>query len=195
MSTKPSFQQEIRDLLTNRHIRFEDHSESYKELDFVINFGKSIFHLDVKEKIQKYQTANWPKIMPESEMFILDDLSVRKCLAYAPNSGILIRDNLNNRYYFFSVVDLALMPKTRANRPINKNQSGQKGKWVINLRNGKRFASSEDAIVYLNKFISEMGTILFEALECYGSYVNEKVKDAGIPRKPAHWDIDVNLTK
>ena len=195
MNTKPSFQQEIRDLLTNRHIRFEDHSESYKELDFVIYFSEAIFHLDVKEKIQKYQTANWPKIMPECEMFILDDLSVRKCLAYAPNSGILIRDNLSSRYYFFSVVDLALMPRTRVNRQINKNQHGQKGKWVINLRNGKGFGSSEDAIVYLDRFISEMDLILYNALECYGSYVNEKIKEAGIPRKPAHWDIDVNLTK
>jgi hypothetical protein len=195
MNAKPSFQQEIRDFLTNRCVGFEDHSESYKELDFVINFSGVIFHLDVKEKIQKYQTANWPKTMPESEMFILDDLSVRKCLAYAPNSGILIRDNLNSQYYFFSVVDLALMPKTRVNRQINKNQQGQKGKWVINLRNGIGFSSSEDAIDYLNKFIGEMDTVLFDALECYGSYVNEKVDKAGIPRKPAHWDIDVTLTK
>ena len=89
MNTKPSFQQEIRDLLTNCRIGFEDHSESYKELDFIINFSGAIFHLDVKEKIQKYQTANWPKIVPESEMFILDDLSVRKCLAYAPNRAFL----------------------------------------------------------------------------------------------------------
>ena len=195
MDAKSSFQQEIRDLLTNRHIGFEDHSESYKELDFAINVNGVVFHLDVKEKIQKYQIANWPKIMPESEMFILDDLSARKCLAYAPNSGILIRDNLKNGYYFFSVVDLALMPKTRVNRQINKNQQGQKGKWVINLRNGKRFNSSEDAIAYLGKFIDEMDAILFDALECYGSYVNEKMNEAGIPRKPAHWDIDVNLTK
>jgi hypothetical protein len=195
MNAKPSFQQEIRDLLTNSLIRFEDHSESYKELDFAINFSDVIFHLDVKEKIQKYQTANWPKIMPESEMFILDDLSVRKCLAYAPNSGILIRDNLKDQYYFFSVVDLALMPRTRVNRQINKNQQGQKGKWVINLRNGKRFNSSKEAIVYLNKFISKMDTVLFNALECYGAYVNEKVDEAGIPRKSAHWDVDVKLTK
>jgi hypothetical protein len=195
MNTKPSFQQEIRDLLANRHIRFEDHSESYREFDFVIAFSGAIFHLDVKEKIQKYQTANWPKILPESEMFILDDLSVRKCLAYAPNSGILICDNLNGQYYFFSVVDLALMPRTRVNRPIHKNQQGQKGKWVISLNNGKRFNSSEDAIVYLNRFIGEMDTILFNALECYGSYANEKVNEAGTPRKPAHWDVDVNLTK
>jgi hypothetical protein len=161
----------------------------------VINFGGAILHLDVKEKIQKYHTANRPKIMPESEMFILDDLSVRKCLAYAPNSGILIRDNLKDQYYFFSVVDLALMPRTRVNRQINKKQPGQKGKWVINLRNGKWFKSSEDAIVYLNKFISEMDTVLFNALEYFGSYVNEKVDEAGIPGRPAHWDVDVKLTK
>jgi hypothetical protein len=195
MNAKPSFQQEIRDLLIKSHIRFEDHSESYKELDFVINFSGAIFHLDVKEKIQKYQMDNWPKIMPESEMFILDDLSVRKCLAYAPNSGILIRDNLKNGYYFFSVVDLALMPRTRVNRQINKNQQGQKGKWIINLRNGISFSSSEDAFDYLNKFISEMDIVLFNALGCYGNYVNEKVNQAGIPRRSAHWDVDVKLTK
>lgn len=195
MNAKPSFQQEIRDLLTNSRIRFEDHSESYKELDFAISFNGMIFHLDVKEKIQKYRVANWPKIMPECEMFILDDLSVRKCLAYAPNSGILIRDNLKGQYYFFSLVDLALMPKIRVNRTINKNQRGQKGKWVIDLRNGKRFDSSNDAIAYLNKFVGELDAVLFDGLECYGSYVNEKVNEAGIPRKPGHWDNDVKLTK
>ena len=71
----------------------------------------------------------------------------------------------------------------------------QEIKWIINLRNGKSFGSSEDAIEYLNKFINEMDTVLFNALECHGSYVNEKVNGAGIPRKPAHWDIDVKLTK
>jgi hypothetical protein len=136
MLTTLPFEQELKNHLLKSNIKFEDNSKSYKLLDFTLFLEKK-FHLDVKEKLQKYSVDNWPKVMPERDMFIIDDLAVRKCLAYFPLSGLLIRDKLNSRYIFFSVIDLALMPKKRVYRGIKRNQPDIKGKWIVNLKKRK----------------------------------------------------------
>jgi hypothetical protein len=74
-------------------------------------------------------------------------------LASSPRSGILVRDNFRERYFFFSIVDLSLMPRKRVNRPINKNQPGVKGKWLINLHNGKEAQSLDKAISSIHQYI------------------------------------------
>ena len=130
-----------------------------------------------------------------SDLFILDDLAVRKCLAHAPKSGILIWDNIRERCSFFSVVDLALVPRKRVNRPINRNQPDIKGKWLINLRNGKGTQSLDTAISHIRHYLLDLGTVLFETLECYGNYVDENIEVGGIVRNPSHWDTDVQSTR
>lgn len=197
MTIAISFEQEIKNYFAQENIQFSDGSSSYDQLDFTINdkHGQPVFHLDVKEKRQKYNLMNWPKFAPESDSFILDDLAVRKCLAHAPKSGILVRDNIRERYFFFSVIDLALMPRKRVNRPINKNQPDIKGKWLVNLRNGKEAKSLDEAISHIRHYLRDMDTCLFESLECYGDYAGEKVAVGGIVRKPEHWDKDVQSTR
>jgi hypothetical protein len=128
-------------------------------------------------------------------LFILDDLAVRKCLAHAPQSGILIRDNIRERYFYFSIVDLSLMPRKRVNRPINKNQPDIKGKWLINLCNGKEAQSLDKAISHIRQYLQDLKTVLFEVLECYGNYVDENIDIGGIVRNPSHWDTDVQSTR
>lgn len=107
-------------------------------------------------------------------------------MAHAPKSGILIRDNIRERYFFFSVVDLALVPRKRVNRPINRNQPDIKGKWLINLRNGKETQSLDTAISHIRHYLLDLGTVLFETLECYGNYVDENIEVGGIVRNPSH---------
>src|SRR5688572_25749613 len=132
MTSKPSFEQEIKNYLKQQNIKFSDHSSTYNQLDFTIfRDDQPVFHFDAKEKRQTYNLSNWPRFGPELDLFILDDLAVRKCLAFAPKSGILVRDNLRQKYFFFSVIDLALMPRIRVNRPIHRNQPDLKGKWLI----------------------------------------------------------------
>ncbi len=196
MGFSTSVEQEVKAYLQRAGIPFTDHTTAYKQLDFTITFTyKQPFYLEVKEKRQQYNPQNWPQVAPQVEMFILDDLTVRKCLAYAPWSGVLVRDNLTGRYIFFSVVDLALMPKTRVNRPINRNQPASKGKWIINLGNGQAADQLAEALAQIQHYLQGLPTTLFDVLECYGSYVDEAVESGGITRNPEHWQVDVQATR
>jgi hypothetical protein len=79
-----SFEQEVKAYLDQNDIGYNDGSSSYKHVDFTILLnGASPFYLEVKEKRQKYNLANWPHFTLEERLFIVDDLTVRKCLANA----------------------------------------------------------------------------------------------------------------
>ena len=192
----PSLEQEVKSFLTQKGAFYRDNSSSFKQPDFTLMLNnKPYFFLEVKEKRQKYNMDNWPKFTNESDMFIIDDLTIRKCLSYSPKSGILVRDNLSRKYFFFSVIDLALMPRRRLNRPIRRAVSGLKGKWLISLNCGNLSNSIEDSFSAIRRYIDGIDHILFEVLECYGNYENEEIGLGGIIRKPSHWDIDVESTR
>lgn len=198
MSKPLSFEQEIKAYFIQHQIAFRDNSESFKKLDF--SFGdkaaKKHFSFDVKEKRQHYTERNWPDTeIPESYLFILDDLAARKILAYSPNSGLVVRDNMSEQYIFFSVVDLFLMPKKRVNREIRKNIQGMKGKWMIDLRNGRRFGKLADVFAEIEAYLNSREDIFMRILECYGDYAGEEIRKGGIPRRPEHWSTDVKETR
>jgi hypothetical protein len=196
MAPNDSFEQEIKKYLQQKSIKFFDRSSAYDQLDFtILKNDQPAFHFDAKEKRQTYNLSNWPKFALQTDLFILDDLAVRKCLAYAPKSGILIRDNLRQKYFFFSIIDLALMPRLRVNRQIHRNQPDLKGKWLINLRNGKESESLDEAIKYIRAYLQKMNSYLFNVHECYGDYVDENIDHGGIVRRPTHWDTDVQGTR
>lgn len=197
MKLRVSLEQEIKTYLNQKEILFEDHSSSFRQPDFTIrnDHEEAVFHLEVKEKRQRYNLNHWPGFASEPDLFITDDLSVRKCLAYAPKSGILVRDNTRGKYVFFSITDLLMMPKKRVNRPIHRNQPEIKGKWLINLRNGKETESLADAFVHIRNYLKNLDKILFETKECYGNYADEHIDTAGIIRNPFHWKTDVRTTR
>ena len=152
--------------------------------------------MDAKEKRQQYNLYNW-KITSEQEqhIFIIDDLAARKILAYAPYSGMIVRDNLLGGYYFFSVLDLFLMPKIRVNRPIHKEQEALKGKWLIDLRNGRKCANLPEFLAVVRKYVEKREDLFLNQLECFGSYVGENIDQRGEVRKPSYWEIDVRETR
>jgi hypothetical protein len=191
-----SVEQEVKAYFKRNNISFVDNSSSFQLLDFTVRLDADRpFHIDVKEKRQSYSQNNWPKVMPETDMFILDDLAVRKCLAYSPYSGVLVRDKLLNRYIFLSVLDLAMMPKTRVNRHIKKNQPALKGKWIVSLRNGVNAGTLDEIFSSIRQYMNVLSDSLFRTLECYGNYVDEKIAGGGITRSPEHWDIDIKSTR
>ncbi|MBX2999846.1 MAG: hypothetical protein KF893_15100 [Caldilineaceae bacterium] len=197
MPFEHSAEQEIKEYFAQKGIGFADHSSSYEKLDFTIldKNGLPLFRLDVKEKRQRYNLKNWPSFAPEPDLVILDDLTVRKCLAYAPQSGLLVRDSLCQQYIFFSVIDLALMPRMRVNRPIQRNQPQLKGKWLINARNGKASQALDQAIAHIGDYLNRLDTTLLTSTACYGTYVDETIDSGGIVRQPSHWDTDVQNTR
>jgi len=193
-----SFEQEFKQYLSAHSIKYIDNSSSMNKMDFTISgiFPKE-YHIDVKEKRQKINLSNWSAVTMKDEpyTFIIDDLAARKALAYAPRSGLLVRNNLTNVYHWFSILDLFLMPKRRVNRRIEKNVTAFKGKWLIDFRNAHEASTLEAIMDYI---IAEEKNILkyyTEILECYGKYYGEEIIQQGETRRPEHWDIDVNETR
>jgi hypothetical protein len=191
-----SIEQELKRYLTGERIRFVDNTASYQQPDFALWWQDgSAFFLEVKEKRQSYNSRNWPAFAPEPDLFILDDLTVRKCLAYSPRAGVLVRDNLRRQYHFFSVIDLALMPRCRVNRSINRTTPDQKGKWLINLQNGLAAPTLPAALDHVRRYVAALPEILFAHHPCYGDYVGEEIGSGGIPRSAGYWDADVQQTR
>ncbi len=192
-----SLEEEIRTLFQQRRVAYDDHSDSFNRLDF--GFGdraaKRYFVFDAKEKRQPYAVSNWQTTIPEAHLFILDDLACRKILLYAPNAGLLVRDTPQQRYIFFSVVDLFLMPKSRVNRAIHRTQAEQKGKWLIDLRNGYTLPRLDELFATIDGYLDQRQAIFHEIHECYGEYVGEEIGTGGIERRPEHWETDFGATR
>ncbi len=203
-----SFEQELKSYFKLRKYDFIDNSSDYKKLDFTLkdiirdvnNIDAPLrnIYLEVKEKRQKYNTTNWPLICDNDEKhtFIVDELSTRKILAYAPYSGLLIRDYLTHQYYWYSILDLFLMPKLRVNRPIKKHDVlSMKGKLILDYRNSVEADSLDKVFEVIIAHISNRVYTYTEMKECYGKFINEEILEQGIVRKAEHWDIDVTETR
>lgn len=192
-----SLEQEIRTYFEERGLPYQDHSRSFTHLDF--GFGdrqaKRYFAFDAKEKQRPYNPHNWPTDIPEPHLFILDDLAARKVLLYAPNAGILVRDAPQERYVFFTVVDLFLMPKQRVDRPIRRNRPEHKGKWLVDLRSGQTFAHLPEVFGAIETYLDARKAIFHEIKACYGAYAGETISPGGIERRPGHWQHDVESTR
>ncbi|MFO7633772.1 MAG: hypothetical protein R6W76_14605 [Caldilinea sp.] len=186
------FEKELREFLHQKNARFVDQTKGFYDADFALMLSDgSRFALEVKEKRQPYSVQSWPQGTPEAHMFILDDLTVRKCLGFAPRAGIAVKDVVGKRFVFYSVIDLALMPRVRVNRRIERNKPDLKGKWVLDLRNGKRAATLDDMLGHIQSYLGNLHSILYEIHPCHGEYIGETVGEAGITRRPDHWEQDV----
>ena len=87
------------------------------------------------------------------------------------------------------------MPRVRVNRRIERNRPDLKGKWVIDLRNGKHAATLDDLIAHIQSYLGNLHSILYEVHPCYGDYVGEIVGEGGITRRPDHWSQDVRSSR
>ena len=106
-----------------------------------------------------------------------------------------MRDSARSRYFFFSVIDLAMMPRERVNRAIDNRKKTLKGKWLININDGLLADNLEDAFEHIRTYLRTLDEILFERLECHGQYAGESVVLAGVTRQPRHWKSDVRDTR
>lgn len=196
LSEQISLEQEVKSYFSDRGTDFEDHSRAFDKLDFtILQDGEPVFHFEVKEKCQHYAMSNWPNFAPEEHLFIFDELTIRKCLAQSPNSGVIVRVQHTGDYYFFSVIDLALMPRMRVQRHIHRKVHDVKGKWLVDLRNGRHARSLDECLEHSRNYYRSLDHILFEEKGIYGDYVGEQIEKGGIVRQPEHWDEDVRKTR
>ncbi|MFN3983066.1 MAG: hypothetical protein ACK4SA_22020 [Caldilinea sp.] len=190
------FEKELREFFHQRQARFVDQTSGFYDADFALMLSDGArFALEVKEKRQPYTVQAWPQGTPEAQMFILDELTVRKCLGFAPRAGIAVKDIVGRRFVFFSVIDLALMPRVRVNRRIERNRPDLKGKWVIDLRNGKVAVTLDDLLNHIQSYLGNLHSILYEIHPCYGDYIGETVGEGGVTRRPDHWRQDVRSSR
>ena len=207
MPTPPSLEQEIKDFFAQHRVDYDDRSRSFTRLDFGYGdeFTNRYFAFDAKEKRQRYNPRNWPTDIPEAHLFIIDDLAARKILIHAPNAGLLVRDTSQETpaYYFYSVVDLFLMPKQRVNRTIRSQRKSTgaeeaeelKGKWLIDLRNAHASPDLRGAFVHIKHYLDQREAIFHEILACHGDFVGEEIGSGGITRQGKHWQVDVSETR
>jgi hypothetical protein len=93
------------------------------------------YYVEVKTKGQPL-TARWHRLegVEERDLFVMDELSVRRALKYYPEAYFLIYDIPENRYFIANAIEFALVERARLNR-------AGKGKWIVNLANFRRLAS------------------------------------------------------
>jgi hypothetical protein len=152
-----------------------DSTDSFDEIDFELGCrGKRLF-VEVKQKKQRYSDA-WVESsgIPESNLFILDELAARKIIRRCPRSYLLIHDQLGSRFSVAGALELITMPKRRVNRSIEAGVSTFKGKWLIDLTNGEVSESLSEAVAYLKRrCVSEDD--YWDSLACHGRYENESL--------------------
>lgn len=102
-------------------------TDSTTELDFEVPG----FYVEVKEKRQPFKLKNWAldfegTDIREEDLFILDELSLRKAMKHYPNAYFVLRDVPQDRMFVASVVELAVAERIRRNRQTS--ETTRKGK-------------------------------------------------------------------
>lgn len=92
------------------------------------------FYLDVKEKRQPLG-KRWHLLdgVPETDLFVLDELSVRRAAEHFPHAYFLIRDCPTGRIFLARIDEVFSTTHARVNRRTSEQH--RKGKWVLDLTN------------------------------------------------------------
>lgn len=189
------FESSFREFLESQpvSIGYQDNSTSYTELDFHMKIGDVSFALELKEKKQKYNLMSWEGVhIPEEHFMLIDELSVRKIVLSGAHAGLLIRDSVRGRLFFFSMIDLVLMPHIkRFNRTVKLGErEGIKGKWAIDLRHGQE-CSDFGAVIDAIRAYQRITPALKEISSCLNVYHGENIAQGGTTRNLDYLNQDV----
>jgi len=171
----------------------KDNTASYDDIDFVIEVDKYVFHIDAKEKKTNYRKA-WVEFskINETDLFILDELGIRKLFHFFPNFFVVIKDNMKQKYYLYNSFDVLCMDRIRLNRPIVKTVEQLKGKWLISYQWGLEFSSINELIISMKEFMNKIPEKMHE-LSCYKVGDNPVYRlSEEYGRIPKYWDKDVS---
>ena len=103
------------------------------------------YYVEIKEKNQHY-TQRWHLIdgLPERNLFVIDELTIRRACTKYPKVFFLFRDNVGGdepRLYIAPIWELIGVERVRRDR-------NGKGKWIINIENFPRLADEADIHEY-----------------------------------------------
>ena len=112
-------------------------TNAFDRLDFQLRGpGERLVELEVKAKLQPL-SAGWRALRPDvdpSDLFVLDELALRKIVDAGRYAFLLVRDIPRARWLLWSAGDLVVASRVRHVRQIEKGQSPMmKGKLVLDL--------------------------------------------------------------
>lgn len=155
------FEQQVADVLEKQTHGIVTRFDSVNELDIWV---PGLF-LDVKEKRQRYGkrfTDLWPDL-DERNMFILDELSVRKAMVKDPRSAyFLLRDVPGgDRLFIVSALEVASGERVRVDRETSPGR--RKGKWLIDLGGCRRLPALDQLFEFV---MADMASMPWGQSEC-----------------------------
>jgi len=162
---------------------FEDNTTSHDRPDLYLfrqARGERVrLALELKEKRQHYRDR-WAELagVPEVELLVVDEVALRKLVAWAPRAHLLFWDDTrpDRPYVLFSIIDLLCVPKVRVQRPITLNSPLLKAKWLLDRRHGQIMADLKTVLAALDRYVAQEMWDDMRRLKAHGDFVGEKVE-------------------
>lgn len=116
--------------------------DSTTELDYWVPG----FYADVKQKKQPLG-KRWHLLpdVPEHDLFVLDELSVRKAAEKGPHAYFIINDVPLDRHFLARIDEVFTADRVRVNRVYDSGRA--KGKWIIDLSNFRQLTDPASEIL------------------------------------------------
>ena len=177
------FETAVQTALRDLAWEFQDNTTSHDEPDLYLFRqvrGRRVrAALELKEKRQPYR-GRWADLagFPEPELLVVDEVAVRKLLAWATRAFLLFCDATQGAapYVLYSIIDLFCAPKVRVQRPISLNEPRLKAKWLLDRRHGVRCPRLHGAFAAIANYLDHgMGDDL-RRVEAHGSFVGERIE-------------------
>jgi hypothetical protein len=137
------YELQVADVLPHWRI---DETRATDRLDFWVPG----FFVEVKEKRQRL-TDRWQLLPnhPERDLFVMDELTVRRALRHWPYVYFVIRDVPGDRVFIASIAELIAVERVRRNR------SG-KGKWILDMTQFRRLPSLDQLTEFVMADLVDM---------------------------------------
>lgn len=191
MAGQISLEEEIKTFLDSKDVEYIEYTLSRTMPDFMVG-KRARFFLEAKEKRNQYKPTSWPSNIPQPDMFILDELTVRKLLKYYPKSGIIVRDSTTGLYHFSGILSLITMPRIRTNRMVLSKYL--KGKWIVRLSHMQKSTHLPGAMRHMKKYLSSCEKDAISS-PCYGEFEGEEIGFGGENRKIEYMTEDFEETR
>ncbi len=177
------FERAVMAMLDTMGWKYQDNTSAFEHPDLYLLSrvrGKQVrTALELKDKRQEYR-GRWAELagVPENELLVVDEVSLRKLLGHAPRALLLFWDRTrpDRPYVLFTIVDLFCVPKRRVQRKIRLNSDRLKAKWLLDARHGFSFSDLSHVFAAIGNYLAQDLRADLLRLEAHGPFLNENVE-------------------
>lgn len=140
-------------------LRLRTSTAALDRLDYqLLGPGERLCELELKAKRQPYKGWGryWPAVADE-DIFILDELALRRVLDAGRHAFLLVRDMPMDRWCLWSTMELVLTSKIRVGRQLAGGRRVVKGKILLDLSSAA--ATQSTLAAALSQLTSMVGLI------------------------------------